>query len=424
MTLPQVLLFHRRRDGLTLVEILVAAAVSLIVILALVQLFKHSGDIVSDGRATIEMAGQIRRAASQVRQDLAGLTVPTSPWPSDAASDGYFEYVEGPQWDGLVLDGNASNDAFADGDVYGDLDDVLMFTARSNARPFVGRYNGNTIESNLAEIVFWTVLQPNGEALLYRRVLLIRPDLAGGGAVGTAAALQAFYNQNDVSVRIDTSNGNLYANSLSDLTKRENRSFHVPKAANGSGFPFPLNTTLLRNSVQSGTFQGEDVLLGHVVAFDAKVYDVNALLLQDAASGRALEPSDPAYALGSLPVIGQGAYVDLGYGRYRSGASSRFAGAPHAKSQLSPGVVGGFTFCTWSQHYERDGINQNGNALTDEGTDGLDNDGAFGIDDGGELETSPPYPFALRSLQIKIRVVDIQTQKVRQMTIQNDFFLE
>jgi hypothetical protein len=93
---------------------------------------------------------------------------------------------------------------------------------------------------------------------------------------------------------------------------------------------------------------------------------------------------------------------------------------------LSPASLLGFTFCTWSSHYERDGVDQDdgGMGLRDEGTDGLDNDGANGVDDAAEQETSPPYPFPLRSIQVKIRAMDIDNQKVRQATIEQDFLRE
>lgn len=471
---------RRPHRGFTLVEILVAAALSLVVILAVVQLFKHAGDIVREGRATIEMAGQIRRAAEQVREDVAGLTVPTTPWPTDAAAQGYFEYFEGasaslppystknmpvpkwpgtpasnwpgtpiPNWDGATLrDNNVNND------VYGDLDDVIMFTARSDERPFVGRFNNATIESNLAEIIIWPAIQSNGEFLLYRRVLLIRPDLGQlPVTVNNELQLVNFYNDNDVSVRVDRSNGRLHANSLSDLTKRENRVLHVqfpltavnPANRISTEFPYPLNLQILYGTTQTlysqkpprsmalaGTFQGNDVLLDHVTSFDVKTYDPIALVR--ANGGRALEPSDPGYT-SNLSPIGQGAYVDLGYRRYISGSvSSRFSHAPHVKSQLdpnkNPALNGyGYTYCTWSSHYERDGVNQDrdtnaGQPILDEGTDGIDNDGQNGVDDGNELETTPPYPYPLRSLQIKIRTMDAVTQHVRQVTVQNDFFSE
>ncbi|HAY79792.1 MAG TPA: hypothetical protein DCY79_08300, partial [Planctomycetaceae bacterium] len=75
-------------------------------------------------------------------------------------------------------------------------------------------------------------------------------------------------------------------------------------------------------------------------------------------------------------------------------------------------------------YYEQDGINQNGNAFFDEGTDGFDNDGVNGVDDAGERETSPPYPYSLRGIQVKLRAIEPNNRIVRQMTITADFVPE
>ncbi len=71
----------RKRRGFTLVEMLVAMALSLIIILAVTQVFRLVGDNVLAGRAVLEMSGQLRSAADQLQRDLGGLTVPVRPWP-------------------------------------------------------------------------------------------------------------------------------------------------------------------------------------------------------------------------------------------------------------------------------------------------------------------------------------------------------
>ena len=52
---------------------------------------------------------------------------------------------------------------------------------------------------------------------------------------------------------------------------------------------------------------------------------------------------------------------------------------------------------------------------------GVDNDNANGVDDVGERETSPPYPYPIRGIQIRIRVIDHDSRQVRQMTVASDF---
>jgi hypothetical protein len=84
----------------------------------------------------------------------------------------------------------------------------------------------------------------------------------------------------------------------------------------------------------------------------------------------------------------------------------------------------GLTYDTWALSYERDGINQNGGATIDEGTDGIDSDGKNGVDDVGERETVPPYSYPLRGLQIKIRFYEPGTRQVRQATVGTDFISE
>ena len=455
---------------MTLIEIMIAAAIALILILAVIRIYVQSAEIIADGRAEIELAGQIRRVGHQLREDLNRATIATRPWPGEG---GYVEIFEGPNWDGTNINPPMQPaDTLLDpmdpyppqtDDVRGDIDDMLMFTAYSPDRPFVGRFvqkdgmgivvQVHTIESPLAEIVWWARLNNvpkplpmpppplvdynkwdprNEDYSLYRRVLLIRPDLAlNGWSSSTPAEINDFYTNNDISARL-SGGGGFIANSSADLTRRENRWFHNPGL-----FPHVLNwpfffTTRVDQAVgagaqpiaiQIGDSEGDDVILPRVFAFDVKILDPTAPVR--ATAGRALEPGDPGF-LTSGSTVGQGAYVDLGYQfAYPGygGVSSRFSGNPHGKSQLTFAATGGRTYCTWSSHYERDGIDQDdgGAGPFDEGTDGLDNDGNSGVDDGGEQETSPHYPFPLRAIQVKIRIADVASQNVRQVTVQSDF---
>jgi len=84
-----------------------------------------------------------------------------------------------------------------------------------------------------------------------------------------------------------------------------------------------------------------------------------------------------------------------------------------------PGV-----YDTWSLSYERDGLDEDGDSLIDQGADGIDNNGLNGVDDVGERETSPPYPVPLRGIQVRIRILDRDTRQVRQMTVSTDFIPE
>ena len=57
----------------------------------------------------------------------------------------------------------------------------------------------------------------------------------------------------------------------------------------------------------------------------------------------------------------------------------------------------------------------------DEGTDGIDNDGQFGVDDMGERETSPPYPDPLRGVQVRLRVFERDSRQVRETSVIQNF---
>lgn len=172
----------------------------------------------------------------------------------------------------------------------------------------------------------------------------------------------------------------------------------------------------------------DDVMLTNVLAFDVKVWDPGAPLfsrtVRTAAGTRVVTvaPGDPGYALSGNPT-GYGAYVDLGYlPNYvpRSGyPRARF----HVLNyDVSNGPRSGLQriYDTWSTHYEYDGIPQFG-GRTDWASDGLDNDGRNGVDDAGERETQAPYPYPLRSIQVKVRTFEPDSRQIRETTIVQDF---
>lgn len=362
-----------RRSALTLIELLVSTVITLMLVYGLAQAFAVVSETVSKSRASVEMATQMRSVALRLQQDLEGLTLPALPWPRPESGMGYLEYVEGVLHDGsgltLDLDGDGTpgeNTSFGDGD------DVLMLTSRSVDTPYRGSYvvkiggvkRSTKIESDLAEIAWWTTLidtpfvdtdadgffdagngnlnaETNDSFTVYRRCLLIRPDLNSNTLAGDPYwklldidllaptgtkdtfdttvtqdlselrdALRIFYSENDLSVHfaavsVGGSSYRFYivANSLEDLTKRENRFAHRKIVAVGSGgaleyffseakwgFPYNLNrdatsATGLPNNivrgfavanpgvVKTGLHQGEDVMLANTLAFDIRAYD-------------------------------------------------------------------------------------------------------------------------------------------------------
>lgn len=448
-----------RRAAFTLVEILVTTMVMLIMVLAISQIFVFMGRHVSDGRALIELQGQLRNAAFRVQEDLDGITILARSPPRLDWEVGYFEYIEGfPPAIGSDVDpqfvapgtGIASVPR-SDGTqtAYGDIDDVLMFTARSTGRPFIGRVSSgltpsgtSRVESQDAEIIYWTTWDPTfdgdseidlGEMVLRRRILLIRPDVSAfdtGRTSLTPSQLATFLDQNDISIRIEYRNGTIWLvpNSLADLAKRENRFGHwpipvtiPPMSPPNVPRPFVAN---FPNGLERSWLpdRGDDVLLSDLLAFDVRAYDPQArLYLAGATSGDLLGPGDLGWSA-ATNLVGRGAYVDVGYNA--SGRTSNFSGNPNAKSGLHSPLSP--TYDTWTWFYEHDGVNQNNgvyvsSGTADEATNGIDDDGFNGVDDAGERETSPPYPVPLTGIKITLRVIELDTRQVRQTSVVSKF---
>ncbi len=281
------------RQAYTLVEILVATTLSLVILTAVMQVFATVSHTVSDARAVTEIQGQLRLAANRLAADLTpgNLTAVTASGQTTAAApppmpyppsgpNGYFEYIEGPI--GPVIDPETvfidSANGNAPDTTVGDVDDVLMFTVTNSTTPFIGRWgqrdaNGviqtHPITSNSAEII-WFV---RGHTL-HRRVLLIMPgfetnpyyavDVASGNTasqLGTGSSASwytnGFFNHTDISVRLDTSPVSgvglcVTANSLNDLSKRENRFAH------GLGLPVQPPSPLTADPTKTTPPQGTD----------------------------------------------------------------------------------------------------------------------------------------------------------------------
>ena len=119
------------RRAFTLIEMMVAMALTMLLILALTQMFDIVGDNFSQSRAALELSGKMRTVEARLQQDLDGITVPIRPWSDNAHGEGYFEYIEGAWRDSLGT--HIANDP-----MLGDWDDRLLFTAHSGEKPFQG----------------------------------------------------------------------------------------------------------------------------------------------------------------------------------------------------------------------------------------------------------------------------------------------
>src|SRR5687767_3000999 len=120
------------RRAFTLVELLIAMVLTLILITSIAQFYAIVGDSVKDGRAIIEMGGQLRSAVERLKDDLDLITCATVPWIDYSSASGYFEYREG-----IACDFNA-NGNFNAGlpimDSAEDVVDVAQNQANSNGQ--------------------------------------------------------------------------------------------------------------------------------------------------------------------------------------------------------------------------------------------------------------------------------------------------
>jgi hypothetical protein len=419
---------YSSRLGMTLVEMLVAMAASLLIMSAVAQVFGVLGRTVSSSANVQEMNGDLRSVARLLRQDLNGLTVDPIP-PVSAAKDlGYLEIVEGTAKDGTG--------------VTADYDDVLMFTSTNLAEPFRGVLNGAGFQSQSAEIA-WFCSQSANQPLasmgitlytLYRRQLLV------SGYVGQApfqtenradfstfdSLWSHYFSTNDISVRNE--GGVLYPNSLGDLVKPRCRFLHT-----GAYPGFAFAGTSADGAIFSNASgrEGADVVLTNVIGFDVRVYDPLAPV--QANNSVPVSPGDPGFSVNGVAVA-RGAYVDLGWGSqslpnpllvtaaYPPAGQSYFqgVGVSLANSQ-NPATYRPPTYSTWSTHYETNGQNDDDDPTIDQGRDGLDSNSNGLVDEDLERETSAPYPVRLRAIEIRIRCCDPRSRQIRQTTVRHAF---
>lgn len=439
------------RRGMTLIEMMVALAATLVVMAAIAQAFAAFGDAVSGSRSVLELDSRMRAAAWRLRSDLAGATARPVPPLNPAAGEGYLEIIEGPATDYLT----STLVSTTSSEISGDHDDVLLLTTRSTETPFIGRAPGtggaidDTFESTLAEVGWFARAAGTSNPVtytLYRKQLLVMgyvgadPFHAGNNSLAWPGSWAGYLNSPcDVSVRREANV--LYPNTLADLTRRENRFLHNPLGVTGMGnFPFVFAggnhqaasppDGLIFNTSQR---QGEDVVLTNVLAFDVRVFDPTAPVFV-AAGSTALAPGDPGFT--ATPTA-SGAYVDLGRGvanALLTGIPSHFGGFGQAQSSLVGSGTTRRTYDTWNLGYEADGLDQDGDGIPDDGTNGLDDDGDGSFDeppydgdgdgvfeDPGEAETLPPYPYPLRGIEVRIRCYEPSTSQVRQVTVRHTF---
>jgi hypothetical protein len=304
---------------------LVAMALTLLLMGAIAQIFGILGQGVNGSRSIAELGARMRSTAHRLQQDLAGMTVNPQPPVRADGDSGYLEIIEGPESDQVTYLSGARFDKAAgavvngkwvgtsqpyqsvvgsDDRLVGDVDDVLLFTTRSTGDLFTGRADtrnmnieGGSLKSPLAEVIWFcrptaNTVDPRSYTL-YRRQRLVTahpgappfldtsansPQNSFGGPPNTIpfSDWTTIYGLTDVSCRRE---GTLaIPNSLGDLSLRENRFLHNGQRL--AEFPHPFYASTYDSS--NHTFDnnaarfGEDIILTNVIAFDVRVWDPNA----------------------------------------------------------------------------------------------------------------------------------------------------
>lgn len=210
---------RRSRDGFTLLEVMIATAVTMLMMLSLAQIFKIIGDSMQRGRAILELNNRLRSVTFRIRSDLQNLTIIPQPPTNPGNAPGYLKIYDGPMTDFSTT----INPATSSSSRIGDCDDIIMGTIRADDTWFTGKVprfvlTGTvptsaaeledyvTIASQYAELVIFAQPQVaisnanpdrdpsflisdptsfqdlNGDGIpdtyrLHYRLLLIRPDL-------------------------------------------------------------------------------------------------------------------------------------------------------------------------------------------------------------------------------------------------------
>ena len=257
--------------GMTLVEILIAVTLMTFIMLAAIRVLAYVSTEMKRAESAMLIASRARTTQLQIERDLGCITAPLTPPLRFDDAQGYFCIIEGlgsyygnlRRPDGNIgwrvenIAGNDDTLPYTPDSTIGDCDDILMFTARASGDSmYRGLVGGQVRESKEAEICYFL-----RGTTLYRRVLLIIPDEqlqetlndpSSGYSNGAYPARQGygFYRDFDVSARLEwddvAGEWRVKANTLADLTRRENRFGHAFRnldmpVANALPFPYGIH---------------------------------------------------------------------------------------------------------------------------------------------------------------------------------------
>jgi hypothetical protein len=450
-----------RTAGLTLVEMLVATAASIIMLGLVAQLFASLSEAVRTDTTITQLDSQLRTVRAELFKDLDGYTVRSSQesdgiWTTNfAAANGYFEYIEGPNTDLCLFEDQANGftayvspwfdksgaqpgpTSASDDRIVGDTDDVLMLTTQAFGEPFVGRAAGQQIDSDYAEVAWFCLPTPGTSNpvtyTLFRRQLLVMgyvnaEPFASGQQQVPYTNWATYFDAYDVSVRrqfVSSANAyRLFVNSLQDLGKRENRMLHdtgdisaaggkinraALRSAPGTVAPAYPYYSRVGKSVDESVFNassvrnGDDVVMTNVLAFDVKAFEAYSVFKVNGMI--TLRPHDRDYwslATGGGVMWAQGlGSADLFYSRTIGTATPPPASSQYVSRNLSELYAVG----------KNTKLNRtDANGLVDDLFD------TCPYDSSSENVLPEPHQY-IAGLEITIRVFDPKTSRVRQITV-------
>lgn len=237
-----------RNDAFTLIEMLVAMAVTLIMMAALARSFGFVGNQVRDGRADMQLSNQLRDVSTRLSDELDASTVTLRPADGDFEPNGYFMYYEGPVSDAtssIFRAQGAGDNLTINGGKYGDFDDYLAFTAVASAGNwFVGKVPRYILDMKTAELAGASYTLPSDgsgfDPVVIRSkyaeiVYFASPEYA-------PASLPATPTYIDVDGDVDLGSGSAIENGLPDRMRIHRRVLLIRPDLNLSNGALPVQS--------------------------------------------------------------------------------------------------------------------------------------------------------------------------------------
>ena len=151
---------RRAKFGFTILEVLVALAASLFLMLGLTRAFKLIGDKITGSQSELTLSSELRDATFRLRDELRRLTPSMNAPLQPGKGGGYLHYYEGPWTDATTTlvhgsVGGVGVNHYHPTSRFGDLDDYLAFTTRSDPdKPFTGFVPAGILEAFRLDLHF------------------------------------------------------------------------------------------------------------------------------------------------------------------------------------------------------------------------------------------------------------------------------